>query len=84
MKKTNKKSKKHKITIIDEPSDNLNDDLREEYNLNELELKPNPYVNKDKKISIELLPDVAKFFRNSKQVNEFLRNQIKQFQKVMM
>ncbi len=70
------------INIVENPDEDLHDELREEYDLDELELKPNPYVNK-KRFLIELSPDVAKYFKNSKQVNDFLRNQIDQFRRVI-
>ena len=57
----------------------MNDDLRDEYDLSTMELKPNPYAGKNGKIMVELSPDVARFFKSSKQVNDYLRNQINFF-----
>jgi hypothetical protein len=86
MKGTNMKTKikDKKFTIINEPSENLDDDLREEYDLSKMNLKPNPYIKNQETLQIELSADVAKYFKTSQAVNQFLRNQIKLFQKVMM
>ena len=73
--------KGNKIDIIDDPNQNPNDELRSEYDLSKMNLKPNPYVSSNKVI-IELEPEVAKYFKNTKQVNDYLLNQIKQFQKI--
>ena len=35
------------------------------------------------KLTIKLAPDVARYFTSSKQVNNFLRNQIEQFRRVI-
>ena len=72
----------NRIRIVENPNEDLNDELRDEYDLDELELKQNPYLKKNKFL-VELSPDVAKYFRNSKQVNDFLRNQIEQFRRVI-
>ena len=58
--------------------------MRKEYDLSKMNLKPNPYITNKDTVQIELSADVAKYFKTSKEVNQFLRNQIKVFQKVMM
>jgi len=83
MKAKTKIFKGNKINIINNPNQNPDDELRDEYDLSKMNLKPNPYINHNK-IIIELLPEVAKYFKNSKQVNDYLRNQIKQFEKVII
>ena len=75
--------KGNSIEIIDDENTDINDELRAEYNLSKLNLKANKYAER-KPLLIELSPDVAVFFKDSKQVNNYLRNQIKQFQKVIM
>ncbi len=82
MKTQNKEFMNHTITIVDDSSENLSDELREEYDVDSMEFKPNPFVA-HKKLVVELTDDVAEFFQSSQQVNDFLRNQIKQFQKVL-
>jgi hypothetical protein len=81
MKTKTKIFKGNKINIINDSAQNPDDELREEYDLNKMNLKPNPYINHNK-IMIELSPEVAKYFKNSKQVNDYLKNQIMLFQKV--
>jgi hypothetical protein len=83
MKTKTKIFKGNKINIMNDPNQNPDDELRNEYDLNSMNLKPNPYIKKNKVI-IELTPEVAEYFKTSKQVNDYLRNQIKQFQKVII
>ena len=76
MKTEIKKLKPNKIHIINDTNVDLNDDLREEYDLSTMDLKPNPYAGINGKIMVELSPDVAQYFKTSKQLNDYLRNQI--------
>jgi hypothetical protein len=73
----------NKINIINDKNENLDDELREEYDLSKMDLKPNPYT-KDKKMTVELTPDVARFFKTPKQVNDYLRKQIKLFKSAVL
>ncbi|MBM2817185.1 MAG: hypothetical protein HW421_3947 [Ignavibacteria bacterium] len=83
MKTKTKIFKGNQINIINDPNQNQDDELRDEYDLSSMKLKPNPFVSKNKVI-IELEPEVARYFKTTKQVNDYLRNQIKQFQKVIL
>ena len=83
MKTNTKVFKGNQISVINDPNQNPDDELRNEYDLKKMNLKPNPFV-KNNKVIIELSPEVAKYFKNAKQVNDYLKNQIKQFQKVMI
>ena len=83
MKAKNKVFKGNEIEEIQDENYNLDDGLREEYDLDKMSLKPNPFVSNNK-IVVELLPEVAKYFKSSKQVNNYLLNQIKQFQQLMI
>ena len=69
----------HKITIIQEPSKDLNDDLPDEIEFNLSTIKQNPYLKNDYP-SIKLEPDIARYFKNSKQVNPFLRKHLKEIE----
>ena len=75
MKNEEKYIGKHKINVLDEPCEDLNDDLPEEIDFSKLRRIDNPLRNKA--ITITLEPDIAKHFKNSKQFNQFLRLQIK-------
>ena len=68
-----------KVTIIQEPSTDLNDDIPDEINVDWNNPKPNPYIDKLNKVTYELSPDIAQYFKNSKQLNEYLRHNLKQF-----
>jgi hypothetical protein len=72
----------NKITVIDEPDDNLNDDLPDEIDFSKLKRIANPLKNKSLKFSLE--PDIAQHFKNSKQLNQFLRLQIKSLEKIIV
>ena len=70
----------HEITVIQEPSVDFNDDIPEEIEFDLSTIRKNPYINKKTDYIIELEPDIAKFFRNSKEVNTFLRNHLKEIE----
>lgn len=61
---------KTKIKIIDSECDYLDEDLPEEIDFSTG--KQNPY-SINKKVLVELDPDIAKVFKNSKEVNRALR-----------
>jgi len=71
---------KHKINVLDEPCEDINDDLPEEIDFPKLRRIDNPLRNKSLTITLE--PEIAKHFRNSKQFNQFLRLQIKSLEKI--
>ena len=83
MKSKNKVFQGNNVEVIQDENSNFEDDLREEYDLDKMSLKPNPFVSNNK-IVVELLHEVAKYFKSSKQVNNYLLNQIKQFQQLMI
>lgn len=86
MKKTIKYIDGAKVTVIHDPNCDLDDDLLPEYDLSKMKLLPNPYaqkLNNQKEKLILLDPDIAIYFKSSKQVNNFLRNQINLFQKTI-
>lgn len=67
------------VTIIQEPCDYLDDDIPENLHLDWDKARPNPYakmLNEQKKVLIQLDPDVAKYFRSSEQVNNYLRKHL--------
>lgn len=74
----------HNVQISDEPCEYIDDEMSEEYDLSKKELTPNPYAKQNETITIKLESDVAKYFKTSKQVNSFLRTQIKLLQKFMV
>lgn len=59
-----------KVDILDTPCDYLDEDMPDEINFSDG--KPNPFA-KDKKVIVELAPDIAQVFRNSDEVNNALR-----------
>jgi len=61
---------KTKVKILDTPCDYLDEDMPEEIDFSDG--KPNPFI-KQKKVKIELAPDVAQIFSNSDEVNNALR-----------
>ena len=69
----------HKITIIQEPSQDLNDDMPDDIEFDLSTIKQNPYARNDYP-SIKLEPDIARYFKNSKQVNHFLRKHIREIE----
>lgn len=69
----------YKISIIQEPSHDLNDDMPDEIEFDLSTIKQNPYARNDYP-SIKLEPDIARYFKNSKQVNHFLRKHIKEIE----
>jgi hypothetical protein len=83
MKKTIKYIDGAKVTVLNDPNCDLDDDLMPEYDLSKMQLQPNPYaqiLKQQKEKMILLDPDIAVYFKSSKQVNNFLRNQINLFQ----
>ncbi|MBM2813666.1 MAG: hypothetical protein HW421_428 [Ignavibacteria bacterium] len=70
----------HEITIIQEPSIDLNDDIADEIEIDLSSIRRNPYIKNQNKRTIELEPDIAQYFKNSKQVNKFLRKHIKEIE----
>ena len=70
----------NKITIIDEPFNSLIDDLPEEIDFSKLKRVENPLISKPLTVTLE--PDVAKHFKSAKQLNQFLRLQIKSLEKI--
>lgn len=85
MKRTTKIIDGDKVTIIEDNNENLQDDLLPEYDLDKLELKPNPYaerLRKQNKVTIQLDADISEYFQNSRKLNNYLRKQIKLFQNV--
>jgi hypothetical protein len=87
MKKTTKIIDGDKVTIYQGRKVDLEDDLAPEYNLTKVEWKPNPYAKRlreqNKKLTVQLDADIAKYFENSRAVNLFLRKQINLIQKVV-
>ncbi len=69
----------HKINILDSASD-LNDELPNEIDFSNLERVESPLKNITLTFKIE--SDIAKHFKNSKQLNQFLRLQIKSLEKI--
>jgi hypothetical protein len=67
----------HKVTVIHESSLDLEEDMPNEIDFSKMKEIPNPL-----KKEIELEPDIAKYFKNSKQVNQFLRAQIRSLKKI--
>ena len=80
--KSEKKKIDNKVTIINDPNEDMNDDLPEEIDFSNLEEIENPI--KKKKFSFNIDPDIAKYFKSSKQLNQFLRLQIESMKKLNM
>ena len=79
MKKSVKYIDGDKVTIIQEPCNYLDDDIPEDLQLDWNKAKPNPYakrLHEQRMLLIQLDPDVAKYFKSSKQVNDYLRKQL--------
>jgi len=72
----------NKITIIDEPCDYLDDELPEEIDFSKLKRVENPFMNRQ--YSVVLDQDIAKHFRSAKQLNQFLRLQLKALWKIVL
>jgi hypothetical protein len=66
----------HKITIIQEPSDDISENIKIDVNT----IRRNPYINNADSLSVEIEPDIAKHFKNARQVNTFLRKHIKEIE----
>jgi hypothetical protein len=80
MKKTTKIINGNIVTIFSGREIDLDDDLAPEYDLTNVELKPNPYAKRlreqKNKLTVQLDADIAKYFENSRAVNLFLRKHI--------
>jgi hypothetical protein len=63
----------HEITIIQEPSCDLNDDIPDDIEIDLSSIRRNPYIKNNNKLSIQLEPDIARYFKNSDEVNNALR-----------
>ena len=62
------------IHIYNDPNEDLEDDLRPEYDFAQMESKPNPYAERAlRRKAIILEKDIAEVFTNSEQVNKALR-----------
>ncbi|MBM2815182.1 MAG: hypothetical protein HW421_1944 [Ignavibacteria bacterium] len=81
MKKEVKFINGNKITIIDEPNKPFDGELPEEIDFSKLKKFNNPKL-KNKKITVTLESNVAKHFTSSKQLNQFLKLQLKSFEKI--
>jgi len=60
--------------------------LEPEYDLSKVELKPNPYaeqLRKQNKLTVNLDADISGYFKNSREVNNYLRKQINLVKKVV-
>lgn len=71
------------VNIFEGYDVNLEDDLEPEYDLENLEFKPNPYserLRKQNKLTVRLDADISTYFHNSRAVNNYLRSQIKLIQ----
>ncbi len=66
------------VTLVDEPNE-LTDDLPESIDFSSLRRIANPVES-----MIMLDDDVAKYFKSAKQVNDYLRQQIKQFKSAVL
>ena len=63
---------KHEIRVYDDPNEDLEDDLRPEYDFNQP--KHNPYAERAlRRRAIILEKDLAEIFTTSEQVNKALR-----------
>ena len=87
MKKTIKYIDGDKVTITSNSNLDLDDDLPLEVDFSNAKPFHNSKLAKKlsskKKVLIELEPDISCFFKNSKQVNNYLRNQINLIQKTI-
>ena len=86
MKKTSKMMDGDKVTILKGNHIDPEDDLAPEYDLKKLDLKPNPYAERlrsQNKLTVQLDPDISEYFKNSREVNNYLRKQIKLMQSVV-
>ena len=75
MKRETKIINNHKVTIFNDKSVDLDDDLPEKLELDWSKARPNPYASKlkEQESYILLEPDIQKVFRNSEEVNKALR-----------
>ena len=85
MKKTSKVIDGDKVTLIQDKCDYLEDNLANEYQLEKVDLKSNPYaerLRKQNKLTVLLDSDISEYFQNSRAVNNYLRRQIHLVQKI--
>lgn len=65
---------KHEVHIYNDPNENLDDDLRPEYQFDYSKARPNSYaVRAMRQKAIFLEKDIAEVFTTSEQVNKALR-----------
>jgi hypothetical protein len=67
------------ISVLDEPNEGFNDELPDEIDFSKLNRIDNPL---NKLLTFSLEPDIATHFKSSKQLNQFLRLQIRSFAKL--
>ncbi len=70
-----------KINILNTPCDYIDDELPEEIDFSELTVIDNP-IDSKKKVTFTLEPAIAKHFRSSKHLNQFLHLQLKSLEKI--
>ncbi len=70
-----------KIKILNTPCDYIDDELPEEIDFSELTEIENP-VDSKKKVTVTLEPEIAKHFKSSKHLNQFLHLQLKSLEKI--
>ena len=64
----------NEVRIYDDPNEDLEDDLRPEYQFDYSKAKPNPYAARAlRRKAIILETDIAEVFTTSEQVNKALR-----------
>lgn len=65
---------KHEVHVYDDPNENLEDDLRPEYDFDYSKARPNSYAARAmRQRAIVLEKDFAEVFTTSEQVNKALR-----------
>ena len=70
----------NKVTITNEPCDYLEETLSEEIDFSKLKQVENPF--KRKPVRVMLDPDIAKHFKSSKHLNQFLRLHLKSMKNI--
>lgn len=87
MKKVTKIIDGDKVTIYEGRQIDFDDSNESNLAIDENEWKPNPYAKRlreqKNKLSVELDADIAKYFKNSREVNLFIRKQIELVQKLV-
>lgn len=86
MKKSTKIIDGDRVTIYQGRQPDIEDELLLEYDLSKIDLKPNPYserLRKQNKLTVQLDPDISGYFKNSRDVNNYLRKQIRLIQNVV-